>query len=68
MLVGVAVNVTEDPAQMAPGLLMVTAGVRLGLTVIGTEFDVAVVEDRQVPPAMMMSQVNVLPLASVVEV
>ena len=67
---GVAVKVTEVPVQIAPEgeAPMLTVGVTLELTDIVIVFDVAVFELRQVPPVIVMSQVTVLPLASVVVV
>ena len=63
-------NVTEVPAQIVlEGLTaMETVGVKLGLTVMAMEFEGAVVDVKQVPPAMVMSHVTALPLASVVDV
>ena len=63
----VAVNVTDVPAQIGPDgdAAMLTVGVTYAFTVIVIVFDVAVVDVKQVPPVMVISQVTVLPLASV---
>lgn len=44
---------------------MFTIGVRFGLTVIVMVLELAEVEVRQLPPAIVISQVMVFPLASV---
>ena len=66
-LVGVAVNVTEVPAQIAPcGLEVIfTVGVKIGFTNIFIVLEEAVVEARQLPPLIVISQVTVFPLARV---
>ena len=67
-MVGVAVKVTLVPVQMAPAgtAAIETVGVTLLFTTIVMVFDVAVVDDKQLPPVMLISQVTVCPLASVV--
>ena len=60
MLEGVAVNVTEVPEQIVlPGLGdKLTEGVRFGFTVTFIGADEAVGELKQVPPAIVISQVT----------
>jgi hypothetical protein len=62
-LVGVAVNVTDVPEQIEDAEAdTATAGVRVELTVIVTEFEVAGLPEIQVPFEVMI-QVTVFPLA-----
>ena len=67
---GVAVKVTDVPAQIAPKgeAAMVTVGVMFEVTSIETTFELAELLLKQVPPVMVMVQLTVFPLASVVEV
>jgi len=69
-LVGVAVKVTEIPAQIAPpGLAEIfTTGVKIGFTSMFMVLEEAVGEARQAPPLTVMSQVTVFPFANVVVV
>jgi len=64
-LLTLAVNVTGTVAQIGPAGLAAntTAGVRLGFTAILIVLDAAVLAVRQVPPAIVMVQVTVLPFA-----
>ena len=69
-MAGVAVKVTDVPAQMAPkgDAAIVTVGVMLAVTTMVSVFEFAVLLLKQVPPVIVMVQVIVLPLASVVDV
>ena len=54
----VAVKVTGVPGQIAPGwfVLIITAGVRLGLTTTVIGFDKAVLAVKQFPPVIVIIQ------------
>jgi len=67
VLPAVAVKVTEVPEQIIVADAPIeTVGVRFGLTVIVMALDDAVVDAKQVPPVMVISQVTELPLVKVV--
>ena len=67
-MVGVAVNVTEAPAQtVVVGVVMLTAGTTLGLMVIVIELDVAGLPVT--PPRFeVITHVTIAPVVSVVVV
>ena len=68
-MVGVAVKVTEVPAHIvADDATIPAVGVTVALMVIVMVLEEAVVAVKQVPPITLISQVTVLPFASVVEV
>ena len=65
-MVGVAVNVTDEPEQTVVfGVEMLTDGVTDGVTFMVRALDVAVVDDGQLT-FEVMTQVTTSPLASVV--
>lgn len=67
-MVGVAVNVTDVPAQTVwLGVAILTDGVTVVLTVMVSVLDVAVVGDAQ-DELEVMTHVTTAPLVSVVEV
>ena len=67
---GVAVKVTDVPAQIAPDgeAAIVTVGVTLAFTTMVSVFEFAVLLLKQPPPVIVMVQVTVLPFAREVEV
>ena len=69
MLVGVAVKVTEVPAQTVPvgSGAMETVGVTDEETAMVSELDVAVFEVRHAPPVIVITQEMTSPLARVEE-
>ena len=69
-LEGIAVNVTDVPAHIVPDgdALILTAGVTLVFTIIVIVFDVVVVEVKQTPLVIVISQVTTSLLTSEVVV
>ena len=67
MLLAVAVNVTDVPAQIGPDgdAAMLTVGVILEFTTMVIVLDVAVVDVKQVPPVTVITTSTVFPFASV---
>jgi len=70
VLAAVAVNVTGMAAQTVPAGLAakITAGVRFGFTVMLMAFELAVVDVKQLPPLILISQVTILPFDKLEEV
>lgn len=68
MSLGVAVKVRLVPVQMVLSVsldLMVTEGVKVGLTAVVITLELAVGCVRHVPPVMVISQLTLSPLARV---
>lgn len=67
MLFAVAVKVTDVPVQIGPAgfAVIFRLGMEFGFTTIEMILEDVVVAVKQVPPVIVISQVTVLPLASV---
>ena len=66
-LIGVAVNVTPVPAQIAPDGFTTMLMLATGLTIIVIEFDVAGLPDKHGLALLVMIHVMISPLAKVLE-